>query len=713
MATFTPSLSGIKGHALFSLLFMAPLVQAADNTAAKDGETLTVTADPNKTAEATNGYQPLNTSTATLTNMPMLDIPQVVNTVSDKVLEDQHATTLDEALYNVSNVVQTNTLGGTQDAFVRRGFGANRDGSIMTNGLRTVLPRSFNAATERVEVLKGPASTLYGILDPGGLINVVTKRPEKTFGGSLSATSSSFGGGTGQIDVTGPIDGTRLAYRLTGEYQDEDYWRNFGNERSTFIAPSLTWFGDDATVTVLYSHRDYKTPFDRGTIFDLNTKKAVDVDRKTRFDEPFNVTDGQSDLAQLNAEYRLNSQWTAKFDYSYSQDKYSDNQARVMAYDSKTGNLTRRVDATQGSTQRMHTTRADLQGNVDIAGFYNEILTGVSYENYDLLRTDMIRCKNVKGFNIYHPSYGSLGKCTTVSASDSDQTIKQESYSAYAQDALYLTDKWIAVAGMRYQYYTQYAGKGRPFNVNTDSRDDQWTPKLGLVYKLTPAVSLFANYSQTFMPQSSIASYIGDLPPETSNAYEIGAKFDIFDGITANIALFDIHKRNVLYTESIGDETVAKTAGRVRSQGVEVDLAGSLTENTNIIASYGYTDAKVLEDPDYAGKPLPNVPRHTGSLFLTYDIHNAFAGNTLTLGGGGHGVSRRSATNGADYYLPGYFVADAFAAYKMKLQYPVTLQVNVKNLFDKTYYTSSIATNNLGNQIGDPREVQFTVKMEF
>ncbi|HFK5806681.1 TonB-dependent siderophore receptor [Enterobacter cloacae complex sp. P6RS] len=712
MATFTPSLSGIKGRALFSLLFMAPLSQAADTTA-KDGETLTVTADPNATAEATNGYQPLNTSTATLTNMPMLDIPQVVNTVSDKVLADQHATTLDEALYNVSNVVQTNTLGGTQDAFVRRGFGANRDGSIMTNGLRTVLPRSFNAATERVEVLKGPASTLYGILDPGGLINVVTKRPEKIFGGSISATSSSFGGGTGQVDVTGPIEGTRLAYRLTGEYQDEDYWRNFGNERSTFIAPSLTWFGDDATVTVLYSHRDYKTPFDRGTIFDLNTKKAVDVDRKTRFDEPFNVTDGQSDLAQLNAEYRLNSQWTAKFDYSYSQDKYSDNQARVMAYDSKTGTLTRRVDATQGSTQRMHSTRADLQGNVDIAGFYNEILTGVSYENYDLLRTDMMRCKNVKGFNIYNPVYGKLDECTTVSAADSDQTLKQESYSAYAQDALYLTDKWIAVAGLRYQYYTQYAGKGRPFNVNTDSRDEQWTPKLGLVYKLTPAVSLFANYSQTFMPQSSIASYIGDLPPETSNAYEVGAKFDLFDGITANIALFDIHKRNVLYNESVGGETIAKTAGRVRSQGVEVDLAGSLTENTNIIASYGYTDAKVLEDPDYAGKPLPNVPRHTGSLFLTYDIHNAFAGNTLTLGGGGHGVSRRSATNGADYYLPGYFVADAFAAYKMKLQYPVTLQVNVKNLFDKTYYTSSIATNNLGNQIGDPREVQFTVKMEF
>lgn len=719
MTRSTIPFTTLKGRALFSLIFLgsftSPGLIAAENSASKEktagDETMTVVAEGAQ--NDTNGYQPVASSTATLTSMPLLDIPQVVNTVSDKVLEDQHATTLDEALYNVANVVQTNTLGGTQDAFTRRGFGANRDGSIMTNGLRTVLPRSFNAATERVEVLKGPASTLYGILDPGGLINVVTKRPERTFGGSISATSSSFGGGTGQFDVTGPIEGTRLAYRIIGEYQHEDYWRNFGKEKSSFIAPSLTWFGDRATVNVSYSHRDYNTPFDRGTIFDLNTGHAVNADRKTRFDEPFNVTDGYSDLAQLNAEYRLNDAWTARFDYSYSQDHYNDNQARVTAYDSATGDLTRRVDATHGSTQKMHTTRADLQGNVIVGGFYNEVLTGIAYENYDLLRTDMIRCKNVKGFNIYNPVYGTVGTCSTVSDSDSDQRIQQESYAAYVQDALYLTDKWIAVAGMRYQYYTQYAGKGRPFNVNTDSSDQKWTPKLGLVYKLTPTVSLFGNVAQSFMPQSSIASYIGNLPPEESTSYEVGAKFDLLSGITANIALFDIHKRNVLYTEAVGDETVAKTAGKVRSRGVEVDLAGSITDNLSVIASYGYTDAKVLDDPDYAGKPLPNVPKHTGSLFLSYDIHNVYDSNTLTVGGGGRAVSKRSGTNGADYYLQGYAVADVFAAYKMKLQYPVTLQVNVKNLFDKTYYTSSIATNNLGNQIGDPREVQFTVKMDF
>ena len=723
MTHFSPTFTGTTGRALFSLLFLgavsSPSLMAAEKTARSDDtkkeDAMTVigtTAQADQTV--TDGYQPLSSATATLTSMPLLDIPQVVNTVSDKVLEDQHATSLDEALYNVANVVQTNTLGGTQDAFTRRGFGANRDGSIMTNGLRTVLPRSFNAATSRVEVLKGPASTLYGILDPGGLINVVTKRPERTFSGDISATSSSFGGGSGQIDVTGPIEGTQLAYRLIGEYQNEDYWRNFGKERSSFIAPSLTWFGDDATVNLSWSHRNYNTPFDRGTIFDLNTGQAVNVPSKVRFDEPFNITDGNSDLAQLNAEYRLNSQWTARLDYSFSQDMYSDNQARVMAYDAKTGNLTRRVDATQGSTQRMHATRADLQGNVVIGGFYNELLTGIAYENYDLLRTDMIRCKNVKNsLNIYHPVYGTLDKCTTVSAADSDQRIQQETYATYLQDALYLTDKWIAVAGVRYQYYTQYAGKGRPFKENTDSRDEKLTPKFGLVYKVSPTVSLFGNVAQSFMPQSSIASYIGDLPPEESTAYEVGAKFDLFDGVTSNITFFDIHKRNVLYTETIGDETYAKTAGKVRSRGIEVDVAGSLSENLNVIASYGYTDAKVEEDPEYAGKPLPNVPRHTGSLFLTYDINNIYDSNTLTLGAGGHALSRRSGTNGADYYLPGYAVADVFAAYRMKLQYPVTLQVNVKNLFDKTYYTSSIASNNLGNQIGDPREVQFTVKMAF
>jgi iron complex outermembrane receptor protein len=186
MAELTSSISGKKdAHTVFCAVPGGNLFTSGTggNNAAqdKDSDTLTVLAGASSADQAaTAGYQPLNTSAATLTTMPLLDIPQVVNTVSDKVLEDQHATTLDEALYNVSNVVQTNTLGGTQDAVApwlwREPRRVNHD-----QWSENRLPRSFNAATSRVEVLKGPASTLYGILDPGGLINVVTKRPQTTF----------------------------------------------------------------------------------------------------------------------------------------------------------------------------------------------------------------------------------------------------------------------------------------------------------------------------------------------------------------------------------------------------------------------------------------------------------------------------------------------------------------------------------------------------
>lgn len=231
----------------------------------------------------------MSTVTATRADTPLIDIPQAVNVVSQDVLKDQKAQSLDDALSNISGISQSNTLGGTQDSVIRRGFGDNRDGSILTNGLKTALPRSFNATTDRVEVLKGPSSTLYGILDPGGMINVITKKPQQTFSGEIYGTASSFGGGSTGLDFTGPIEGTDFAYRLIGEYKNVDYWRNFGKTKDWLISPSLSWYGEDTEVTVSYTHEDYSVPFDRGTIFDLNTGHAVNVDPKIRFDEPYNI----------------------------------------------------------------------------------------------------------------------------------------------------------------------------------------------------------------------------------------------------------------------------------------------------------------------------------------------------------------------------------------------------------------------------------------
>lgn len=663
-------------------------------------------------ARSTNGYQPVTSSTATMTDTPILDVPQVVNVVSKDVIADQDAQSLDDVLRNVSGITQTNTLGGTQDAFLKRGFGENRDGSIMTNGLRTVLPRSFNATTERVEVLKGPSTTLYGILDPGGLINVITKRPEDEFGGSASITGSSFGGGSADFDVTGPI-ANGFSYRMIGDYQNLDYWRNYGHTERKLIAPSLAWSDEKTRVDLSYMHNDYSAPFDRGTIFDLTTGDAVDTPRKRRFDEKYNITQGFSDLVGLGLERELSDDWKARFNYSYSRDKYSDNQARVMAYDPVTGLVTRRADATNGSNQQQHSARADLQGNIDLAGFNNEVLVGIAYDNYDLLRTDMIRCGNVPGFDIYDPTYGTLPACTNVSAADSDQTIKLKTYSTYVQDSFHLTDQWILVGGLRYQYYDHMAGKGRPFNLNTDATGGKVVPRAGIVYKATPDLSFYANYSQSFTPQSSIASFIGSLPPETGQSYEVGTKFELFKGLTGNIALYQITKQNVLYNDIVGGVTVAKTAGEVQSRGIDIDIAGQLTDRLSIIASYGLTDAEVKEDPDYAGNRPVNVARHTGSIFLAYDAGQIFGEDKFRFGGGVRGVSKRAGTQGNDYDLPAYAVADAFASYTIEYKQPVTIQLNLKNLFDETYYTSSIGTNNLGNQIGEPFQATLSMRVAF
>ncbi len=693
----------------------APLAKServpAQNTPATTLQTITVEGADG----ATEGYQPVSTSTATRIETPLLDIPQAVNVVSQEVLEDQHATTLDEALGNISGISQANTLGGTQEAVIRRGFGDNRDGSILTNGLKTALNRSFNPTTDRVEVLKGPASTLYGILDPGGMVNVVTKKPEDTFGADIYGSLSSFGGGSTGFDVTGPIDGTDLSYRLIGDYKHVDYWRNFGETKDWLIAPSLSWSGEDTDVTISYMHEDYSIPFDRGTIFDVTTGRMVDVDPKTRFDEPYNITDGKSDLFQVDIDHQLSEDWKLAIDYGYSRNIYSDNQARVMGYDPATGILTRRADATQGSTIYNHALRADLTGDVEIGGAQHEILLGASYDYTNTLRTDLMRCGNVTGFDIYNPVYGTLPACTTVSAADSDQTEIINTASLYMQDNWHLNDSFILVSGLRYQYYDLMAGKGRPFNQNTDSYGDALIPNAGLVYKITQDLSLYANAAKTFRPQSSIASFYGNLDPEEGISYEVGAKAEFDSGVTANIALYTADKKNVAYSEL--DEstglTVVKTAGLVRARGFEVDIAGALTDKIDLIASYGFTDAKIVKG-DYADLRPVNVPRHTASLFMTYDFGEiGGSGNTLKIGGGVRAVSERAGINTNAYFLPGYAVIDAFAAYTLNLERPLALQLNVKNLFDRTYYTSSIGTTALGNQIGEPLNATLTAKVSF
>ncbi len=661
-------------------------------------------------------------STTLRTGASPLDTSQVVNVVPEQVLKDQLPRNLDDALVNVSGITQTNTLAGTQDAIIRRGFGDNRDGSIMRNGMPLVQGRSLNPAVESVEVLKGPASLLYGIMDPGGIVNTISKRPELYQHGLITVLGSTYGtknGADATFDITGPIGKDGLAYRFIAYGVNEDYWRNFGRHRETLIAPSLAWYGDNTTVQLNYEHRDFIYPFDRGTALDSRTNKPLAIPATRRLDEPYNNMWGTSDLMQASVEHRINEDWKLYAAYSYNTETFSANQLRVTAVNPVTGIVTRSNDGTQGSLSNVSYGTSYLQGGFWLGGMRNDVLFGGDAQYRTIYRQDLIRQATPNVFNLYNPVYGLLQPGTTVSASDSDQTDKLGNRALFFQDTLRLTHQLALVGGVRWMEYEQLAGKGRPFVANTDLSGDKALPLGGAILKLNEQVSLYASYTQSLKPTSTIAPLTGgvvigsNIAPEEGVSWETGVKFDIDKRLSGTVALYDIDKKNVLVSQLNSATSLVeyRTAGKVRSRGVEVDVTGKLTDSWSMIGSYAYTDARVTDDPTLAGKALQNAALNSGSLYLVYDFGTALPGR-LRVGAGAHYVGDRPGDAANTFILPSYVVADAFATYETKYQsLPVIYQLNIKNLFDKVYYPSAVSQFFVA--MGDARRVSLSATVKF
>ncbi|WP_212625761.1 TonB-dependent receptor [Pseudomonas sp. PP3] len=679
--------------------------------------TITSVMDPS------TSYQPPPVSSVMRTSAPLQEIPQTVNVVAAQVIRDQAPRNLDDALANVSGITQGNTLGSTQDSVMTRGFGDNRNGSIMRDGMPIVQGRGMNATVDRVEVLKGPASLLYGIQDPGGVVNMVSKKPELEQYNALTVRGSTYGegknGSGGTFDSTGALGDTGLAYRMVLDHEDEDYWRNYGVHRETLVAPSLAWFGESTKLLFAYEHREFLTPFDRGTVIDPRDNHPLDIPRDRRLDEPFNDMEGRSDLYHFEADHELNDNWKAHFGYSWNRETYDASQVRVTAIDTNKGTLTRSMDGTQNALSTDRFTTASLEGNVDVAGMRHDLVFGIDDEYRKIYRADLIRQKSLTTFSYLNPVYGREVEGTTVSPADSAQTDILRSDSVFLQDSIHLTDQWILVAGGRFQEYDQYAGKGVPFKANTDSNGQKWVPRAGLVYRYTDELSFYGSYTESFKPNSTIAPLSGSstvldgsIAPEEAKSWEVGARLDMPGRVTGNIALFDIKKRNVLVANAEGPVTLYSAAGEVRSRGLEVDLSGQLSDRWSMIGSYAYTDAEVTEDPDYKGKKLQNVAKNSGSLSAVYDFGRIIGGDQLRVGAGARYVGERAGNAVNDFELPSYTVADAFATYDTRLDgQKVKFQLNVKNLFDRTYYTSS--ASRFFVSMGDSRQVTLSSTLEF
>ena len=700
-----------------------------------------------------NGYQTTGTSVVSKAEVPVFDTPNTVNILSTKLLEDRKPESLIDALYNVSGVSQANTLGGMFDSIQKRGFGGNRDNSIMRNGLQAGPAKNFSATTETVEVLKGPASVLYGIQDPGGVVNIITKKPQETpryvVGGTLGNHSL---WGT-QLDFTGGL-GNGFAYRFIYDKQEKDYWRNFGKVKNTTYAPSLSWENDKTKVLLSYEHKDILEPFDRGTNLLTATNALPDIPVSRRLDEPNNETTAKTDNIDFKIEHKLSDGWKLNAGYSYARYKYFYDQARITninitdvaipAVKNKKGEITspelsarnvrREIEQQQGD-QRVHSGTLNIVGEFGIGDIANRFVAGIdAMRNIRDLGPIYNKGITNSDINIDNPKYTSPVAAHKNGNGNAYQYNYLKTVGIYIQDTAYFTDNFIMTGGLRYEYFDQFAGrhclnaanckKGQNLTKtgNTDQHDGKLLYQLGAVYKFTPHIATFANYSESFRPQMSVATPVsGDLKPEQGKSFEIGAKYENL-GFNATLALFNITKRNVAESVGSGSNAQLNIVGKQRSRGVEFDLNGQITDSLSVAANYTYTKVKSLENelyPDAVNQQLSGVPKHQASLFLAYNVGEFDFGN-IRVGGGARYLGSWHAYNSdytKAYKLPHAVVYDAFIAYDTKISgKKVSFQLNGKNLTDKTYYpsTSGNATNTLiPVALGYGREFIFNTKVEF
>lgn len=641
---------------------------------------------------------------ATKTDAPIMKVPQIVNVVPEQVLLDQQVQSLTDALRNVSGITQTNGA-FFADTLKIRGFGT--DGAVLRDGYATIQEHSIGSTVERIEVLKGPASLLYGRFEPGGLINVITKKPLQTFGFDVSAQLSSRGTRRLVGDVTGPV-GDGLAARLIAEVEDSEYWRNAGRDKETvFIAPSLSFSSGSFSLLAQYEYLDTVRPFDRGRIY-FNGKR-LDTPSTRSFAEDFAELAQKTHSGSLTLGYAFDQNWRVEAKLAIQRGEGGDFQVRprrlvLDAQGVPTGEFIRSVDGNRDTFDDRDYVSATVHGKFETGGLRHNLLLGADYEKYDSGRGFSLSSANVGGFDIYDPVYGLLDQSfaglTRNPNSDSLQTLK--TLGLYVQDLIEIGRQWTLVLGGRYETYEDYQISGAAINQpSDDSSGDTLLPRLGVVFQPLPNMSIYASYSRSFAPNASVPA-IGDQPasgpfePETGRSYELGVKAQLFDGLTASAAVYDIEKRNVLVTRDLGGGiSVTEARDEVTSRGFEFDMLGEISRNLSVIASYAYTDAK---DPQSTlGTNVQDVARHTASFSATYRFTQAVPG--LSVGAGVFHTGRRfgGQSAGADaqtsvpFFMPAFTTLDFNAGYEMVLPSSHTLytRLTLRNATDVDYDQSS------------------------
>ncbi len=646
-----------------------------------------------------SGYRATRSATSTKTDTALRDSPQTINVVPRQVISDQQDLRLTDAVTNVSNVVPGSTVQGRSQNYIIRGFSTQIfavDGVLINPAIAFYPVERDLANAERVEVIKGPASVLFGRGDPGGVVNIVTRRPTLEPSGELSVLGGGFGLRRVQGSVSSALlESDTLAGRISFAAQEDPTFRNIGDNTNSryFIAPAISWTPTPDTRVYLNSEftKQY-SQYDEGLIAFRGRVPLDDVGRY--YGTPWSRYYGEVNSTTLRIEHDVNENLTLRQIVNGQWGVFHVFASRATGVNAA-GTTVARRESTVDSTFAAVDTQSEAVLKFDTFGLGHTALLGFEYTNgfrhpYSLQGV-------LPSTSFLNPILANVSPVGLSLQSDLKQ--KLELFGFYLQDQIALTPQLQLVIGARFDLGSQFY-----FSRTTASRTippDQElfgaSPRIGLIYRPFEPLTFYASYATSFAPQTANVLNVANPAPETGEQVEIGTRIDILPTLTLSGSAFRITRDNVAATDP-ANTGFSVITGQQQSQGFEADLAGEILPGWNVIGGVGFLDAKITRDTTFAiGNRLAGVPTFSGSVWTTYEFHEGWL-RGLGLGAGVTYVGQRTGDLNNSYSVGAYARVDAALWYDFDERW--RLSVNLRNLTDARYIEQPF--NQFNNTPGAP-----------
>lgn len=675
-----------------------------------------------------------------------LEVPQNDQVLDADLLREANALDLNQALDLSASVARQNNFGGLWNAFSVRGFSGdiNLPSGYLVNGFNAGRgfggPRDLSGI-EAVEVLKGPRSALYGRGEPGGTVNLITKRPQFETSGYVQVQGGSFDFYRGNVDLQTTL-GDNVGIRLAGFYEDAGSFRKTVETERYGFYPSVTVnLGEDTRATYEFEYTAQDIPFDRGVIFSDTFGFSP---RRTFTGEPGDgPIETEATGHQFEIQHDFAENWSLLAGIGYRETSLegnaSENNFGSRQLYLRDGDTITRFFRFRDFDSDYFVARAELAGEFETGSLRHRLIFGADYDRFenslfilrfrppfvpadaDLSTLDPATYLSLSASN---PVYGQFPIPTPGPNTDRNEVL--QGFGLYIQDQIEITDNFQIRIGGRFDDFEQDLTNLRATPATTtSSSSDRFSPQVGAVYLVEDGISLYASYGEGFRQQTGSDFEGNQFAPNITESFEFGLKLDMgerYDNVdgSINLTFFQVDQSNILNNDDRPEAVAAGfflfTAGEARSRGIEFDTVLNFDSGFNFFLSYAYTDAEylttTLDESGFgatieAGDPLINSPDHQLSILASQEF--AVSNIPVQVGGGLLHVGSRNGFAGFDFDLPAYTTVRAFA--ELEVAEGFILRADVDNIFNETFYTNSFA--DVWVQPGAPRSFRATARFSF